>query len=119
MDQPGTSPEIIVLTIAGAIASLYAWWTWADENRRRRRLVRWLRTRHADLWNQLPRGSRTLNVIGAIEQLRRNGLSANAEFMARYDEVKRRKGAARAALVVGMGFIGAVIIGTRYLGWDF
>jgi hypothetical protein len=57
--------------------------------------------------------------IGGIEQLRRNGLSEDAEFMALYRETKRGRALQLAALVAGMVLVGAILLGVRYLGWSW
>ena len=89
IDPSATSPEVIVLTIGAAVAVLYAWWKSKRENRRFRRLVTWLREHYAERWAGLPWVSRTINIVGGVEHLRRNALSEDAEFMGLYRETKR------------------------------
>ncbi len=119
MDPSGTSPEVVVLITGAAVAMLYAWWMSNRENRRFRRLVEWLREHHAERWAGLPRFSRTVNIVGGAERLRRDGLFDDAAFMALYREAKRGRGVKVVALVVGIVLIGAVLFGTRYLGWSW
>ena len=119
IDPSATSPEVVVLTIGAAVAVLYACWKSNPESRRLRRLVTWLREYYAERWTGLPWVSRTINFVGGVEHLRRNGLSEDAEFMGLYRETKRGGGIKIAALVVGMALIGAVLLGVRYPGWSW
>ena len=117
--EPATSPAVIVLALAAAAAVLGAWWLSIRESRRFRRLVAWVEAHHGARWAALPRHMRWFNVVGAVELLRRKGLGDDPEFMARYREVKRGKPWQWALLAVGMAFIGAILLGVRYLGWTW
>jgi len=119
IDPSATSPEVVVLIIGAAVAVLYAWWKSNLENRRFRHLVTWLREHYAERWAGLPWVSRTFNIVGVVEHLRRNGLSEDTEFMGLYRETKRGRGIKFAALVAGIALIGAVLLGVRYLGWSW
>jgi hypothetical protein len=118
-ESSSTSPEIIVLILAAAASALYAWWRSIRENRRFRLLVKWLREHHPERWADLSWVSRNINIVGGVEQLRRNALGDDPEFMARYRDAKRGKGKTVLALLVGMGLIGAIALGVRYLGWSW
>ncbi len=119
IDPSATSPEVVVLVIGAAVAVLCAWWKSNLENRRLRCLVTWRRDHYAERWAGLPWVARTINIVGDVEHLRRNGLSEDAEFMGLYRETKRGGGIKFAALVVGIALIGAVLLGVRYLGWTW
>ncbi len=119
IDPSTTSPEVVALVIGAGVAVLYAWWKSNLENRRFRRLVTWLRERYAECWAALPWLSRTINIVGGVEHLRRNGLSEDAEFFGLYRETKRGRGVQYGALVVGIALIGAVLLGVRYPGWSW
>ena len=119
IDTSATSPEVVVLTKGAAVAVPYAWWKSNLESRRLRRLVTWLRDHYAERWAGLPWVSRAINIVGAVEHLRRNGFSEDAEFMGLYRETKRGRGIKFAALVVGIGLIGAVLPGVRYPVWSW
>jgi hypothetical protein len=119
IEPSSTSPEIIVLILAAAASALYAWWRWDRENRRFRLLVEWLREHHRQRWADLPWLSRNINIAGGVEHLRRDALADDPEFMARYREAKRGKGLTLLAILVGMGLIGAIALGVRYLGWSW
>ncbi len=89
------------------------------EVRRFRLLVKWLREHHRERWADLSWLSRTIDIIGGVEHLHRFALADDPEVMALDREAKRGKGITLLALFVGMGSIGAVLLGVRYLGWSW
>lgn len=119
METSGTSLGIMVLLTAAAAAIFYAWWLAIAESRRRRDLAVWLRQHHSERWTRLPWMSRNMIIANGIEHLRRDGLSEDAEFMARYRAMKRGKGKQIALLLLGIALIAAVALGERVLGWTW
>ena len=116
---PATSPGVIVLTLAAAAAVLGAWWVSIRRDRRRRRLVEWIKANHAARWAALPWFSRSLMPASAVEHLRRQGLGNDADFMVRYRESKRGTWQLLSLIVFGVLLIGMVPFGVRYLGWNW
>ncbi len=72
------------LMLAGAAAVLGAWWVSIRQERRRRRLVEWIKANHAARWAALPWCSRSLMPASGVERLRRQGLGNDVDFMVRY-----------------------------------
>ena len=114
-----TSPEIIVLTLAAAAAGINAFWLSIRQDLRFDRLIKWVKTHHSGRWRARPWVSRRLNLVGGVEYLRRQGLSEDPEFMARYREGKRGGGRQVVFILVGFALIGAILLGVRYLGWHW
>ncbi len=117
--EPATSPIVILLSLAAAAAVLGAWALAIRERRRLRRLVAWIETHHGARWAALPGAARRFNVVGGVEQLRRQGLGDDPEFMARYRSVKRGKPWQVILQLIGVALIGAILLGVRYLGWTW
>ena len=115
--EPATSPVVIVLALVAAAAVLGAWALAIRERRRLRKLVAWIAAHHGARWAALPGGARRFNLVGPVEQLRRQGLGDDPEFMARYRTVKRGKPWRVILQMVGVALIGAILLGGRYLGW--
>ena len=115
--ESGASAEVIIVTLAAAAAALYAFWMSILRGRTIRRLVRWIREQHPEIWDALPRLTRASNVIGAIEQLRRQQFGENPEFMSRYAETKRYARRQIIFVLIGVVLIGVLFLGLRYLGW--
>ena len=115
--ESATSPIVIVLALAAAAAVIGAWVVAFRARRRLRELVIWIATRHGALWEALPGATRRFHLAGAVEQLRRQGLGDDPEFMARYRAVKRSKPWQAILQLVGMALIGAILLGVRFLGW--
>ncbi len=115
--EPATSPIVIVLAIAAAAAVIGAWVIAFRDQRRRRELVAWVVAHHGPRWDSLPELTRRLNLAGAIEHMRREGLGDDPEFMGRYRIVKHGKRWQVNLQVVGAMLIGAIYLGVHYLGW--
>ncbi len=115
--ESATSPIVIVLALAAAAAVLGAWALAIRERRRLRELVAWIVAQHGAHWEALPGATRRFNLIGAVEQLLRQGLGDDPEFIARYRTVKQGKRWQVILQLVGMALIGAIMLGVRYLGW--
>ena len=112
-----TSSAVIVVTLAAAAATLYAFWMSIRRGRAFRRLVRWVRDRHPERWAALPRRNRWLNEIGAIERLRRDQFADDAQFMSLHGEVKRYRRRQIVFIAIGVALIGVLALGVRYFGW--
>ena len=110
---------MIVLTLATAAFSLYAWWLSIQETKRLRRLVQWLEHHHGARWRALPKLSRNLFPRGGVERLRRNGLSEDPGFMARYRETRAGTLRQLAAIPAAVVSIALVQIGVRFWGWSW
>jgi hypothetical protein len=117
--ESATSPIVILLSLAAAAAVLGAWALAIRERRRFRELVAWIETHHGARWAALPGVARRFNVVGGVEQLRRQGLGDDPEFIARYRTVKRGKPWQVILQMVGVALIGAILLGVRYLGWNW
>ncbi len=117
--EPGTSPIVILLSLAAAAAVLSAWALAIRERRRFRELVAWIETHHGARWAALPGVAQRFNVVGGVEHLRRQGLGDDPEFMARYRSVKRGKPWQVILQLVAVALIGAILLGIRYLGWTW
>ncbi len=105
--------------LAGAAAVLGAWWLSIQRERRRRRLVEWIKANHAARWAALPWFSRSLMPAGGVERLRRQGLGNDVDFMVRYRESKRGTGPLVGLISLGLLLIGMAPLGIRYLGWNW
>lgn len=117
--EPATSPIVIVLALVAAAAVFGAWALAIRERRRLRALVRWIQTQHGARWDALPGATRRFSMAGGVEHLRRQGLGEDPEFMARYRRVKRGKPWQVVLQMVGVALIGAILLGGRYLGWNW
>ncbi len=117
--ESATSLIVILLSVAAAAAVLGAWALAIRERRRLRALVAWIETHHGARWAALPEVARRLNLAGGIEQLRRQGLGEDPEFMARYRAAKGSKPRQVILQLIGMALIGAILLGVRYLGWTW
>ena len=117
--ESATSPIVIVLALAAAAAVIGAWVVAFRARRRLVELAAWIATRHGALWEALPVATRRFHLAGAVEQLRRQGLGEDPEFMARYRTVKRGKPWQIILQLIGMALIGAIMLGVRYLGWTW
>jgi hypothetical protein len=110
---------VIVLVLAAVAAGLYAFWLSIRQQRRFRRLVVWIKAHHGERWRALPWASRHLNLVGAVEALRRGELGDDPVFVARYRDGKRGRMREFVAILVGFGLIGVLALGIRYLGWHW
>ena len=117
--EPATSPIVILLSLVAAAAVLGAWALAIRERRRFRGLVAWIETHHGARWAALPGAARRFNLVGAVEQLGRQGLGDDPEFMARYQDAKRGKPWRVILQLVGVALIGAILLGGRYWGWTW
>jgi hypothetical protein len=117
--EPATSPIVILFGLAAAAAVLGAWVVAFRARRRLVKLAAWVATRHGARWEAVPGVTRRFNMAGAVEQLRRQGLGDDPEFMARYRTVKHGKRWQVILQLVGMALIGAIMLGVRYLGWTW
>ena len=115
--EPATSPIVIVLALAAATAVLGAWALAFRDRRRLQELVAWIAAHHGARWEALPQLTRRLDLAGAVEHLRREGLGDDPEFVARCRIVKRGKRLQGILQLVGVALIGAIMLGVRYLGW--
>ncbi len=105
--------------LAGAAAVLGAWWVSIRQERRRRRLVEWIKANHAARWAALPWFSRRFTPANGVERLRRQGLGNDVDFMVRYRESKRGTWRVLGLILLGLLLMGMVPLGVRYLGWTW
>ena len=112
-----TSAAIIILTLAFAAATLYAFWMSILRERASRRLIRWIRERHPEHWPNSSRFSRWIHPTAIIENLRRQQFGQDPEFMSLHAEGKRRARRQITFILIGVVLIGVLIIGVRYGGW--
>ncbi len=117
--ETATSPAIIVLLLAAAGAVLTAWWVSMQKERRRARLVEWIKANHAASWAALPWLSRRFMPDNGVERLRRQGLGNDVDFMIRYRASKRGTSLLLSLIGTGVLLIGMVPLGVRYLGWTW
>jgi hypothetical protein len=107
-----------VLVIVVAAAAVYAFYLKVLLDRDFQALVRWIRTERSNEWDALSRGTRWMNAIGAVERLRRDALSDDAEFAEQYARSKRHNRRFNLSLAVGVTAI-ALIVGTMVaFGWS-
>ena len=114
---PETSPAIIVLVLAAAAAAGTAFWLSILEGRRFRRLIRWIETQRPERWWALPWFSRHVNLVGAVADLRRQGLSADPAFMSLYAETRRHGRLKLVFTLIGAALIAIIPIGVRIFDW--
>ncbi len=117
--ESATSLIVISLSLAAAAAVIGAWVVAFRARRRLVELAAWIATRHGALWEAVPGATRRFHPAGAVEQLRRQGLGEDPEFMTRYRIVKRGKRQQVILQLIGMVLIGAIMLGVRYLGWNW
>ena len=117
--ETATNPAIIVLTLTAAGAALTAWWVSIQRERRRGRLVDWIKANHAARWAALPWFSRRFMPDNGVERLRRQGLGNDVDFMIRYRDSKRGTWLLLGLIGLGILLIGMVPLGVRYLGWTW
>jgi len=115
----GASVEIMLLTTVAAAAVLYAFYLRVMRDRAFRQLRDWLRAARANEWNGVQQSTRWVSPVGAVERLRSGDLSDDAEFAARYHEVKSHDARFLLAMAIGALAIALVVIGTRTLGWAY
>ena len=115
--EPATSPIVILLALAAAAVVIGAWVVAFRARRRLVELAAWIATHHAAQWEALPGVTRRFNMAGAVEQLRRQDLGDDLEFITRYRSVKHGKRWQVILQLIGMALIGAIMLGVRYLGW--
>lgn len=119
MPETQTSPEIIALILLALGLTLYAWWLSDRQARRFRDFVSWVEDQRREQWESLPRIAQRFNRNGGIEQLRRNELSNDPEFLARYRQGKMVRWPQIVPVLCAMGAIGLLLIGVKYLGWTW
>ncbi len=112
-----TSAAVIILTLAVAAATLYAFWMSILRQRAFRRLVRWIRERHPQQWPTSRRPGRWIHPTAIIENLRRQQFGHDQEFMSLYAEGKRHARRQIVFVLIGVVLIGVLLLGVRYLGW--
>ncbi len=117
--EPATSLIVILFGLAAAAAVLGAWVVAFRARRRLVELAAWIATRHGVRWEAVPGVMRRFNMAGAVEQLRRQGLGDDPEFMARYRTVKQGKRGQVILQLVGVALIGGIVLGVSYLGWTW
>ncbi len=115
----GTSPAIIVLTLAAVGTGLAAYGLSIREGRRFRRLVKWIEAHHGERWRALPGFTRRLNPKGGVEFLRRHGLAEDPEFMDLYRRAKHGNPRQLLFALTSLALIGVILLGVRYLGWSW
>ena len=114
-----TSAAVIILTLALAAATLYAFWMSILRQRASRRLIRWIRERHPQRWPTSPRHSRWIHPTAIIENLRRQQFGQDQEFMSLYAEGKRHARRQITFILIGVVLIGILLVGARYGGWQW
>ncbi|MCZ6589588.1 MAG: hypothetical protein O7B98_00405 [Alphaproteobacteria bacterium] len=117
MLETQTSPQIIALIVLAAALTLYAWWLSDRQARRFRDFVSWIEDQRSEQWQSLPWTSRRLNRTGGVEQLRRNDLRNDPEFMTRYRQGKMVRRPQVVVLLAAVAAIGLLAIGIEYFGW--
>ena len=112
-----TSPEVKVTVIVVAAATLYGFYLDIRSGRANDRLMKWLKSERRVEWDELSRSDRFLS-MRAIEILRRGALNDDAEFHDRYQQTRPDRRFA-AAMIVAVASVALLLIGTKYLGWDW
>ena len=119
MPDTQTSPEIIALILLALAFTLYAWWLSDRQSRRFRKLLSWVQDNYAAQWQALPWSARNINRVGGVEQLRRNGLRDDPDFMEQYRHCKSVRWAQVAALLCAVAAFALLAVGIEYFGWTF
>ena len=119
MSETQTSPEIIALIVLATAFTLYSWWLSDRQARRFRDFVSWIEDQRSEQWQSLPWTSRRLNRPGGVEQLRRNELRNDPEFMTRYHQGRMVRRPQVVALLGAVAAIGLLAIGIEYFGWTW
>lgn len=119
MAASDTDPAVMVLISLAVAVTLLAWWLSARNDRKTRRLIAHVKQHHGSYWQSLPRLSRILNPVGAVEAYRRSAQPADPIFLALYQERRRGRRIELTAITVAGAIIAIVIVGTTLLGWQW
>ena len=111
------SPPIIVLILAAAACSLWAWRRSWRQSSAWRDLVQWVRVTHPVLWNGLPRVDRFFD-RHTVGRLYYKGALDDPEFRRRVEAV-RAMPSVLTPLLGAMAAIALVLVGVRWLGWTW
>jgi len=112
-----TSIQVMVLVTVVAVSTVYAFALDVRRGAAFRRLVEWLKSDRAAVWQALTRSDRFLT-IRAVEILRRGALAGDAEFHARYRETRHATRFA-VAMIVALAGIALVVLGTTFFDWTW
>ena len=114
-----TSVEIkFLLGVAAAVVLSAFALSWFAGNKGDQ-LIAWVKLTFPEHWNGLPKVQRNWLRNGAIENLRRNALRDDAEFLRRYNQIKRLRGWEIRLIAAGAAVIGLIFIGTQFDGWSW
>lgn len=111
------SPEVKILTGVAFMAALYLLTLIMEEQRRFRRLTRWLEAAHPGRWSALPWMLRCINHIGAIDALSQQGLRRDRKFAELCAGLNTVEAKHWLAGLVGATAMFLVLVGTRYWNW--
>jgi len=115
-----TSTQIKILITLASVSIVYAFACKIRLSRKAGKISSWLKKERPDLWSQLNAFAR--NYDGGhpgLKVLHRKGLVGLPSFDQRYAELRALERKQLWGIAIGAVCIGLVIVGSRFLGWDF
>jgi hypothetical protein len=119
MPESDASLVVIVLIVAVATFTLYAWWLSARVTRHTRALIAFLKNNEPAFWSSYPWLSRNLNPVGIIEAYHQSHQMTDPRFQALYQSKKQASRAEIAIIITAMAILGIILMGTAFWGWQW
>lgn len=123
MAASGTSVAIMVTIGLLAAVTIIAWIVSDRRRKRTRALAIYIKEQTPEFWDALPWHARHLNVVGAVERFRRDHNDRSeplpADFAELYEGKRRHARFEAVLLALAAGLILMLIVGIKYLGWQF
>jgi hypothetical protein len=119
MPESDASLVVIVLIVAVAAFTLYAWWLSARVTRHTRALIAFLKDNEPTFWSSYPWLSRKLNPVGIIEAYHQSRQTTDPRFRALYQSKKLASRAEIVIIFVAIAILGGILMGTAFWGWGW
>lgn len=112
------SPPVIVWTTLGILAMIYAFGCEIRQDRLARPLRHWVKDAYPNAWAALPwLYRRTLAARIILRVLVRQAIITDPALVERYRPIAQLEIEKLVAIVVGLGCMAVVLIGTKVWGW--
>lgn len=117
--EVATSPQIRVLLAIAAIAALWMFLSKTKTERRATRLIGWVWQNYPEAWSALPWIYRKLLRERGLTDLARRQAIPDPYFAREYGEIAPLRHHIVIAAAIAGGALALVVIGARFLGWEF